>query len=91
MESYNVWLVISFVAHTLGIISIGLYSSRLRKETSDDFVLANRELGPWVSALSASAGKAFEAMLQLSCIWGVLVGTVVNLTYTVTGGFQAIC
>jgi sodium/proline symporter len=185
LDNYNIWLVISFVAYTLGIVTIGLYSSRLRKKTSDDFVLANRELGPWVAALSASAssesgwvmiglvgeaylygaaafwivpgiaagylfnwyviaerlrrvttesgavtlpqyilerygkdssalriisvliivaamltyvaaqmnaaGKAFEATFHLPYIWGVLVGAVVILTYTVTGGFRAIC
>ena len=57
MDSYNTWLILSFVAYTLGIVAIGLYSSKRRKETSDDFVLANRELGPWASALSASASS----------------------------------
>ena len=180
------WIVaISFVVYTGGIIAIGLYSSRLRRKTSDDFVLANRELGPWVSALSASAsaesgwvmlglvgeaylygaaafwivpgiaagylfnwfviaerlrkstlesgavtlpqyilhrfgadspalraisvmvitvamltyvaaqmnaaGKAFEATFSLSYVWGVLAGALIILTYTVTGGFRAIC
>ncbi|MCP4685158.1 MAG: sodium/proline symporter [bacterium] len=51
------WLVISFAMYTSGIVAIGLYSARLRKKTSDDFVLANRELGPWSSALSASASS----------------------------------
>jgi len=46
LDSYNIWLAVSFVVYTLGIIGIGLYSSKLRKKTSDDFVLANRELGP---------------------------------------------
>jgi len=185
MDNYNTRLALSFVVYTLGIIGIGLYSSRLRKKSSDDFVLANRELGPWVSALSASAssesgwvmiglvgeaylfgaaafwivpgiaagylfnwlviaerlrasttasgavtlpqyilnrygkdsaalrtisvviivlamltyvaaqmnaaGKAFEATFGLPYIWGVLAGAVVVLTYTVTGGFRAIC
>jgi len=53
----NLWLILSFIVYTAGIISIGLYSARLRKKTSDDFVLANRELGPWASALSASASS----------------------------------
>jgi sodium/proline symporter len=48
-------LIISFIVYTGGIIAIGLYSSKLRQMTTDDYVLANRELGPWVSALSASA------------------------------------
>lgn len=185
MENYDAWLIISFVVYTSGIIAIGLYSSKLRKKTSDDFVLANRELGPWASALSASAssesgwvmlglvgeaylygaaafwivpgiaagylfnwyviaerlrkstldtgaatlpqyimhrygrnskalrfisvliialamlayvaaqmnaaGKTFEATFSLSYVWGVLLGAVIILTYTVTGGFRAIC
>lgn len=185
MDSYNTWLILSFVVYTLGIVAIGLYSSKLRKETNDDFVLANRELGPWASALSASAssesgwvmlglvgsaftngmaafwivpgialgyifnwyvlaerlrkataatgavtlpqyimhrfgrdskalrfisvtiiglamlayvaaqmtaaGKTFEATFDLSYIWGVLLGAVIIMAYTVTGGFRAIC
>jgi len=185
LDNYNSWLIISFVVYTVGIVAIGLYSSRLRRKTTDDFVLANRELGPWVSALSASAssesgwvmlglvgeaylygaaafwivpgiaagyifnwfviadrlrksslntgaatlpqyilhrygknsaalrfisvliiglamlayvaaqmtaaGKTFEATFSLSYFWGVLFGAVIILTYTVTGGFRAIC
>jgi sodium/proline symporter len=48
-------LVISFIVYSAGIIFLGLYSTRLRKKTTDDFILANRELGPWATALSASA------------------------------------
>ncbi len=178
-------LTISFVVYTLIIIVVGLYSSRERKQTDDDFVLANRELGPFVSALSASAsaesgwvmlglvgmawgsglsslwiipgiaigylfnwfviadrlrvstlasgavtlpqylgdrfgrdskilqwisiiiitaamlgyvaaqmnaaGKAFDAVFHLPYWLGVLVGGGVILTYTITGGFRAIC
>jgi len=185
LDNQNLWLIISFIIYTIGIISIGLYSSRKRKRTTDDFVLANRELGPWVSALSASAsaesgwvmlglvgeaylfgaaafwivpgiaagylfnwlviaeklrkstlesgaatlpqyimgrygkhsqalrwisvfiitaallsyvaaqmnaaGKAFEATFDLSYVWGVLIGAAIILTYTITGGFRAVC
>ncbi|MFH1686889.1 MAG: sodium/proline symporter [bacterium] len=178
-------LVISFAVYSLGIILFGLYSTKLKKRTSDDFVLANRELGPWASSLSASAssesgwvmlglvgeayafglaaiwiipgiaagylfnwfviaermrsftarsgavtltqfiahrydrnsialkiipvviislamlgyvaaqmnaaGKAFEATFDLDYTWGVLVGAAIILTYTVSGGFRAIC
>ena len=48
-------LAISFIVYTGGIITTGLWSARRRRRTTDDYVLANRELGPWVSALSASA------------------------------------
>lgn len=185
MSTPDNWLILSFVFYTLGIIAIGIYSSRSRKQTSDDFILANRELGPWVSALSASAsaesgwvmlglvgeaylygmaafwivpgiaagylfnwfviadrlrasttqsgaatlpqyimhrfgqsspslrfisvfiigvamltyvaaqmnaaGKAFEATFSLDYAWGVLAGAVIILTYTVIGGFRAVC
>lgn len=178
-------LTISFIVYTLLIIAVGLYSSRWRKKTSEDFVLANRELGPWASSLSASAsaesgwvmlglvgeafkdglstfwivpgiaagylfnwyviaerlrkstaqsgavtltqyishryganstalrvipvliitvamlgyvaaqmnaaGKAFEATFHLDYEWGVIAGAVIILTYTLTGGFRAIC
>lgn len=184
MESSYV-LAVSFVIYTLAIIVTGLYSTRLRKRTEADFVLANRELGPWVSALSASAsaesgwvmlglvgeaylfglsafwivpgiaagylfnwfviaerlrrstaesgavtlpqfishrfgngsillkiipviiitaamlgyvaaqmnaaGKAFNAVFELPYWIGVLIGAVIIMTYTFTGGFRAIC
>ena len=53
----NPTLIISFIGYSLFIIFVGLWSTRRRKATTDDFVLANRELGPWVSALSASASS----------------------------------
>ncbi|MCK4573018.1 MAG: sodium/proline symporter [candidate division Zixibacteria bacterium] len=185
MVDSNTVLAVSFIVYSLFIIGVGLYSTRLKKETSDDFVLANRELGPWASALSASAsaesgwvmlglvgeayligaaafwivpgiaagylfnwfviadrlrkstadsgavtlpqyimhrfgpkspalryipvliitlamlgyvaaqmnaaGKAFDAVFDLPYWMGVLAGAVIILTYTVTGGFRAIC
>lgn len=181
----NLLLIISFIVYSAGIVLIGVYSSRRKKQTTDDFVLANRELGPWVSALSASAsaesgwvmlglvgeaylygaaafwivpgiaagylfnwyviaeklrqsttassavtlpqyllhrfgknstalrtisvliitfsmlayvaaqmnaaGKAFEATFALPYGWGVIAGAAIILTYTITGGFRAIC
>jgi sodium/proline symporter len=51
------WLALSFVVYTAFVISVGLFSLRRSRSTSADFVLANRELGPWVSALSASASS----------------------------------
>lgn len=84
-------LTVSFIVYTLGIVLVGLYSSKLRKETTDDFVLANRELGPWTSALSASAssesgwvmlGLVGEAYLfGFSAFWiipGIACGYIVN-------------
>jgi sodium/proline symporter len=91
LDNYNIWLIVSFAVYTVGIVTIGLYSSRLSKKTSDDFVLANRELGPWTAALSASAssesgwvmlglvGTAFNQ--GLAAFWivpGIAVGYLFN-------------
>lgn len=52
---HSTLILISFIVYSLFIIGVGLYSTRRRKKTVADYVLANRELGPWVSAFSASA------------------------------------
>jgi len=84
-------LIASFALYTVLIIGVGLYSSKRQKKTDEDFVLANRELGPWVSALSASAsaesgwvmlglvGMAFSS--GLSAFWivpGIAAGYLFN-------------
>lgn len=53
----SVLVIGSFVFYSLFIVAVGLWSARQRKETADDFVLANRELGPWAASLSASASS----------------------------------
>jgi hypothetical protein len=47
---HSTLILISFIVYSLFIIGVGLYSTRRRKKTVADYVLANRELGPWVSA-----------------------------------------
>ena len=90
MDSQTV-LTVSFIIYTLFIVIVGLYSARLSKKTEDDFVLANRELGPWASSLSASAsaesgwvmlGLVGEAYLfGMSAFWivpGIAAGYLFN-------------
>lgn len=50
-------VIISFTAYTLAIVLVGLYSARYARRSDEDFFLAGRSLGPWVSALSASASS----------------------------------
>jgi len=84
-------LIASFLVYSLAIVGFGLWSTRMRKKTDDDFVLANRELGPWASSLSASAssesgwvmlglvGEAYA--FGLSAIWivpGIAAGYLFN-------------
>lgn len=87
----NTVMAVSFIVYSLFIVGTGLYSMKLRKNTDDDYVLANRELGPWASALSASAssesgwvmlglvGMAFSS--GLSAMWivpGIAAGYLFN-------------
>lgn len=51
----NFILTVSFIVYSAGIVAFGLYSTKLRKETTEDFILASRDLGPWAASLSASA------------------------------------
>jgi sodium/proline symporter len=48
-------VAVSFSVYTLAIMAFGLYSARFSRATSADFFLADRGLGAWVTALSASA------------------------------------
>jgi len=87
----NTVVVLSFIVYSAGIVAFGLYSTKLRKKTEDDFVLASRELGPWASSLSASAssesgwvmlGLVGEAYLYgFSALWiipGIACGYLFN-------------
>ena len=79
----NLVLTLSFIVYSLGIVAFGLYSTKLRKKTTDDFVLASRELGPWASSLSASASAesgwvmlglvGFAYTNGISALW-ILIG-----------------
>jgi sodium/proline symporter len=48
-------VVVSFVLCLLVFLVIGIASARRRQNTSDDYLLASRSIGPWVAALSAVA------------------------------------
>lgn len=82
------WIAISFLAYTLAIFAVGVWSAVVRRpagtSSSEDYFLAGRRLGPWVAALSMAAsaesgwvtlglvGVAFKA--GLGVCW-LVVGT----------------
>ncbi len=88
----SITTVAAFWLYTLAIVSVGLFAYVRRKRgANEDFFLASRELGPWVSALSASAssesgwvmiglvGTAFAT--GISCLWlvpGCIAGYLFN-------------
>lgn len=55
-SSANIGVVgASFAAYTLAIIGVGLLAARRGRGEGDDYFLGRRTLGPWLTALSASA------------------------------------
>ena len=83
-------VALSFVAYTLAIVGLGLYSARFSKGTAADFFLADRGLGAWVAAISSSAsaesgwvtlglvGMAYNT--GIGALW-VVLGTVVAFLF----------
>ena len=75
----------SFLFFLLIYLAIGIYSSTRRKPTTDDYLLAGREMGPWMVALSAvstaNSGFMFIGLIGatyavgLSSMW-IMVGWV---------------
>ena len=64
-------VVISFTVCLLFFLGIGIASARRRKNTSDDYLLASRSVGPWVVALSA---VATNKTLQIPALWHFMAG-----------------
>ena len=56
-DSHNVVVIVSFTLYSLAIVAVGLYSARYARRSDEDYFLAGRSLGSWLSALSASASS----------------------------------
>ncbi|MFQ5579544.1 MAG: sodium/proline symporter [Nitrospiria bacterium] len=56
MESHLA-VSMSFIVYTLGIVLVGLYSAKFSSRSTSDYLLAGKGLGPWVTAISASASS----------------------------------
>ena len=52
------WTVlISFSVYTLAIVLVGLWSAKYATKSSDDYLIAGKGLGAWVTSISASASS----------------------------------
>ncbi|REJ69405.1 MAG: sodium/proline symporter [Planctomycetota bacterium] len=80
-------VAISFFVYTLAIFGLGIYSARLSKGTAADFFLADRGLGAWVAALSASA-SAESGWVTMGLV-GMAYKTGVAALWIVVGTFAA--
>ena len=72
-------VALSFIFFLLIFVLIGAYAARLKKSTTEDYLLADRSVGPWATALSAVASNNSGFMfigligttytMGLSAIW----------------------
>lgn len=77
------WIAVSFAVYTLAVMAFGIYSARFSQKTSSDFFLANRGLGAWVAALSASA-SAESGWVTLGLV-GIAYRTGIGAMWIVLG------
>ncbi len=56
-EASPIVFAVSFAVYSLAIVAVGLYSARFARKSDEDYFLADRSLGSWVAALSASASS----------------------------------
>lgn len=91
MTTANVCILIAIIAYLLVVVGIGVVFSK-RNETTDDFYLGGRKLGPFVTAMSAEASDMSSWLLMglpgvayatgiADAAWtaiGLAVGTYVN-------------
>lgn len=91
MNTSEIGILIAIMAYMVGIIGIGLYYSK-KSNTTGDFYLGGRQLGPFVTAMSAEASDMSSWLLMglpgvayltgiCDAFWtavGLAIGTYVN-------------
>lgn len=80
-------IILSFVIFLLVFVAIGVASSVFRKTTTNDYLLADRSVAPWLAALSAVATNnsgfmfigqiAYSYRVGIESIW-MMVGWVIG-------------
>ncbi|MEQ9407632.1 MAG: sodium/proline symporter [Fuerstiella sp.] len=80
-------VILSFLVFLLIFVVIGVASARLRKPTTDDYLIAGRSVPPWLAALSAVATNnsgfmfigqiAYAYRVGIEAVW-MMIGWVVG-------------
>ena len=63
MTTSEIGILISIIIYMIGIIGIGFYFSK-QSNTTNDFYLGGRKLGPFVTAMSAEASDMSSWLLM---------------------------
>ncbi len=68
-------VIASFLFFLAIFVAIGVYSATLAKKTADDYLLASRSIGPWMTAFSAVAtnnsGFMFIGLIGMTYLEGI--------------------
>lgn len=80
-------IAVSFLAYTLGIALLGIWSVRYSRRSEADYLLADRGLGAWVAGLSAAA-SAESGWVTLGLV-GIAFKTGVGALWIVPGTVAA--
>lgn len=87
MDSSTIQILVAMVIYMTVVIGIGIAFSRKANQSSEDYFLGGRSLGPWVAAMSAEApdmsgwllvGITRCRLLVRSCAIGLALGTYIN-------------
>jgi sodium/proline symporter len=72
-------IAVAFIGFLVLIVFVGIYSSSYKQSTTADYLLASRDVNPWLTALSAmSTGQSgalflgqvgFAYKIGVSAIW----------------------
>ena len=92
MNSQSIQIMIAMVIYMVAVIVIGIVFARRANNSTDNYLLGGRSLGPWVTAMSAEASDMSGWLLMglpgvaywcglADAIWtaiGLTIGTYVN-------------
>ena len=67
-------IAFSFVLFLLLFVGVGIYSASRKKNTTTDYLLANRDVNPWMTGLSAFATAHSGGMFISTIGWTYQVG-----------------
>lgn len=89
----NIWVILAFTLYLGLMMGIGIYYYR-KANSIGEYILGDRQLGPWITALSAEASDMSGWMLMgvpglaytvgISGLWiavGLILGTWLNWTF----------
>ena len=56
MDSGSIQILIAMIIYIAVVIGIGVYFAKRANESSDNFLIGGRKMGPWVVAMGAGFG-----------------------------------